>query len=96
MRILIPASCLPSHGLPSYTDLTFISNHLLLSTSWTFQFALNLDHLPILIHLPSSLNSLNPWVIRSYINFKKADWPAYTAAIKAALESVPPLHLMWW
>ncbi|XP_018025718.1 uncharacterized protein LOC108681219, partial [Hyalella azteca] len=78
----------PSHGPPSSPDLAIISDHLLLDTSWTPQVALNSDHLPILIHLPSSVDSSTPRAARFYVNFKKADWPAYTAATEAALQMV--------
>ncbi|XP_018009037.1 uncharacterized protein LOC108666636 [Hyalella azteca] len=88
---------LPSHGPPSSQDLA-ISGHLLLSTSWTIQVTLNSDHLPILIHLPSSADSLTPWATCSYVNFKKADWPAYTAvgSHQSGARDGPSPHLVCW
>ncbi|XP_047740954.1 zinc finger protein-like [Hyalella azteca] len=82
-------TCLPFHGPPSSPDFAIITGRLLLSTSWAPQVALNSDHLPILLHLPPAMESPAPWSNRSYTNFRKVDWPSFTAAVEAALEAVP-------
>lgn len=80
---------LPTHGPASSPDLSLISAHLLLETSWSTHVALNSDHLPILISLPQPAPTAPHRTARTYVNFRKANWLSFTAEVEDALEGLP-------
>ena len=72
---------LPARGPPSSPDVALISAHLTLDTVWSVFTALNSDHRPII-----SLRGDTPpkSLLRSFSNFRKADWEGYREESKQA------------
>ena len=79
----------PTDGPPSSPDLTFVSAHVALGSSWTPLTRLNSDHLPIAISL-NSINPPAPTPRRTFTNYHKADWEAYEAQTEEAFRTAPP------
>ena len=82
---------LPS-GPPSSPDVTLISGHLLLDSTWSTHTTLGSDHLPILTRLPGL--STAPRRARSYVNFLRADWEGFEREAELLFSSLgpPPSH----
>ena len=76
----------PSTTLQQTTslDITTVSNTLYNRTSWTTQYALSTDHLPII----STINIRNDYRLqqnpRTFTNYKKADWTQFTDDTESA------------
>ena len=73
-------------------DVTLISGHLLLDSTWSTHTTLGSDHLPILTRLPGL--STAPRRARSYVNFLRADWEGFereTELLFSSLAPPPPL-----
>ena len=73
------------HGsqCPASPDITFCSNNIALDLSWDVVADLSSDHDPIMISVLTAESP--PTSSRSYANYKKADWPLFTAKLEAAL-----------
>ena len=79
---------LPSSGPPSSPDITLISGHLLLDSTWSTQTTLGSDHLPIMIKLPGLTAA--PRRARSYVNFLRADWEGFERETESLFSSLVP------
>ncbi|KAF2344021.1 Endonuclease/exonuclease/phosphatase, partial [Trinorchestia longiramus] len=79
---------LPSDGNPSSPDLTIVSPHLALETSWTPLTRLNSDHLPIAISLSTNQPPQQP-PRRTFTNFNKANWEAFTIHTEEIFRNAP-------
>ena len=58
-------------------DITLATTNLLPTCSWTTDFALSSDHLPILISIRSNIQKTRA-ANKTFINFQKANWDAFT------------------
>jgi hypothetical protein len=67
----------PSNGSPSSPDISLVSSHLALSTTWCTRISLNSDHLPICISFED--DQPPPRQTQSYINYERAKWGLYTS-----------------
>jgi hypothetical protein len=74
---------LPNNGSSSSPDLTLASAHVALASTWATNVKLNSDHLPITVTLPSD-EAPPQRAARSYINFRKANWPLFIRESEAA------------
>ena len=83
---------LPSSGPPSSPDITLISGHLLLDSTWSTQTTLGSDHLPIMIKLPGLTVAQRR--ARSYVNFLRADWEGFERETESLFSSLVPPPLM--
>ena len=54
-------------------DISIASSRLIPTCTWSVEYSLSSDHLPILITLTSTINKIKSDK-RTYINFSKADW----------------------
>lgn len=80
---------LPSHGNPSSPDVSIASASIATTAVWRAHAALSSDHLPIVIDLGlSTPPTTSP--CRSYINLRKANWPAFRDSIEAEVARCPP------
>ena len=68
---------LPSNGQPTSPDISLASTSLLPYIEWETKTALSSDHLPIIIKLKTSIQSIKS-DFRKFVNFKKADWQSFT------------------
>ena len=66
----------------SSPDITTISTNLYHQTSWKTIYALNSDHLPIIITLNTKTNYKLQQNRRSYTNYNKADWQKFSEEIE--------------
>ena len=73
------ATRLPTNGRSTSTDIRFASNDIALLSDWTVSTSLACDHLPILIIINSEVSTIDG-PRRTYIDFKKADWPHIAVA----------------
>ena len=81
----------PSCGPKTSPDLTFASAHLANGASWETMTTLCSDHLPIMVDLGGWFSSPSePFGRRSYTNYRKADWGAFTREVEMKLSSLPP------
>jgi hypothetical protein len=80
---------LTANSNPSSSDVSIISAHLLMTSSWTTDVRLNSDHLPITINIdndtPPSCSS------RTFTNFRLADWAGFVAACESKFGTAPLL-----
>ena len=65
-------------------DITFCSPSLHLNSTWQTIHDLSSDHLPIIITVQLT-HPNNPSFKRTYINYKKANWPRYTEQLEENL-----------
>ena len=68
---------LSSNGPKSSPDLSICSAHLSTVLNWQPLTTLNSDHLPILVSFPDP-DKRQPRQVKTYFNFKKADWDSFT------------------
>ena len=73
---------------PTSPDVSLISAHLSLAVSWTAHIHLASDHLPLTIAFHDDVP--NPRLTRTYINFKKADWPKYREEAEQLVSRLDP------
>ena len=68
----------------SSPDITTVSKTLYNRTSWTTQYALSSDHLPII----TTINLRHDYILqqnrRTFTNYKKADWTQFTKDTESA------------
>ncbi len=85
---------LPFRGdqLPTSPDVTLASGDLALRSRWEVAHDLSSDHLPILLDLQFSSPPLRPTSPRTFLNFGKADWPAFSAMVEEDLARFDPLQ----
>ena len=78
----------PRNGAPSSPDLALVSAHLALDFGWSTVTTLSSDHLPILI---TSTVDAPPTQgpKRTFINYKKANWPDFTAETEVLITALP-------
>lgn len=86
------ATYVPSNGNTSSPDISIISAHLLLSSTWSPLNRLNSDHLPISISFADD-STPQTRICRTYTNFARADWPAFTAATEERFELLREIEL---
>ena len=76
-------------NLPSSPDISFSSSSFGLGARWAVHHELSSDHLPIVAEVPISTPiPANP--PRSFLNIRKANWPAFTAQLERKLGSFDP------
>ena len=81
----------PTNGPSTSPDITIASAHLATGARWDPMTTLNSDHLPIIV-------GLNGWFSsppsksgpRCFTNYRKADWPSFTATTEQSFSSLPP------
>ncbi|MCP4061384.1 MAG: hypothetical protein GY738_29760 [Pseudoalteromonas sp.] len=78
---------LPSFGQPTSPDLSLCSAHLALDFSWHTLTTLRSDHLPILLSLPEVTRPPRP--VKTFHNFRKADWDTFTLETETLFENAP-------
>ena len=76
-------------SLPSSPDISFSSPSAGLGARWAVHHELSSDHLPIVVEVPIS-TPIPPNPPRSFLNIRKANWPAYTAQLERELGSFDP------
>ncbi len=79
---------LPSNGQPTSPDISLASTSLLFYIEWETKTALSSDHLPIIIKLKTSIQSIKS-DFRKYVNFKKADWQSFTNITEERFNRLP-------
>ena len=80
---------LPTNGNPSSPDLTIATPHIAIDSEWRTITTLNSDHLPIIVQLGSSFSMEFPEPAhRTFINFKKADWEAFSRETEDAFATL--------
>ncbi len=62
-------------------DVSIVSANLIPSTTWKIAKKMSSDHLPITINLTADIKKINAKNV-TFINFSKADWPAFQKHIK--------------
>ena len=74
---------------PTSPDVSFASGDLALRAKWTVSADLGSDHCPILVDLQLSkpLPNKSP---RTFVNYKKAGWEAFTTAVETSLSAFDP------
>ena len=80
---------LPSAGRPTSPDLTLISSHLALDSSWNTEISLGSDHLPILVGLSDSQYQYSG-ERRCFVNYRRANWEAYQREVEQLISNSPP------
>ena len=80
---------LPVNGQPTSPDITIASSSMLLACDWTVDTDLASDHLPITVHILTTMagNSYAPR--KCYTNFAKADWDKFYAETEELAASFP-------
>ena len=73
------ATRLPTNGRSPSTDISLVSNDIVLLSDWSVSTSLASDHLPILITENSEFSTIDG-PRQTHINFKKADWARYAEA----------------
>ena len=82
---------LPTSGNPSSPDLTISSPHIAIDSDWRPTITGNSDHLPIIIQLGSAFSMDCPEPPRrTFTNFRKANWDAFTAYTEERFAAVEP------
>lgn len=79
---------LPSNGSASSPDVTLISAHLALDSSWSTNVSLNSDHLPITINIDDTPPP-DP-AKRTFVNFRLAKWDEFVVETEAAFRVCTP------
>ena len=79
---------LPTYGPKSSPDISICSAHLSTVLNWYPLTTLNSDHLPILVSFPDN-DKRHPRRIKTYFNFKKADWDSFTTESEQLFSSLP-------
>ena len=74
---------------PTSPDITAIPTHLLCNTTWETLKTLSSDHLPILTSIQLKYNKQR-FINRTFTNFKKANWTAYTSYIETHIATHLP------
>ena len=69
---------IPTNGQPTSPDISIISQDLATISTWTTHTTLSSDHIPIIIQIENNNNNSQPGN-RTYINFNKANWSAFSA-----------------
>ena len=85
VSLTVSAAILRSSVVP---DVTLISGHLLLDSTWSTHTTLGSDHLPILTRLPGL--STAPRRARSYMNFLRRDWEGFERETEFLFSSLGP------
>ncbi|VDK45628.1 unnamed protein product [Dibothriocephalus latus] len=80
---------LSTNGASSSFDVSLASLSLVASTMWSTEISLVSDHLPILLELATADDRIKA-PSRHFINFKRADWTAFTAEYEAEIDGLPP------
>jgi len=80
---------LPTNGPKSSPDLSICTAHLSTILNWHTLTTLNSDHLPILISFPDPHKKQSKRPIKTYFNFKKADWDLFTTESEIVFSSLP-------
>ena len=84
---------LPSHGNQSSPDITIATPHIAIDSEWFTLTTLNYDHLLILIQLGNAFSMDFPELPhRTYTNFRKANWDAFTRETEEAFYNLEGLH----
>ena len=65
-------------------DISLASNSLAMNIEWTTESALGSDHIPIGLTLESEITLIEA-PKRTFINFKKADWPSFREELEFTL-----------
>ena len=73
------ATRLSTNGRSTSPDISLASIDIALPPDWSVSTSLASDHLPILITINVELSTIYG-SLRTYINFKKADWACYAEA----------------
>ena len=73
---------------PTSPDVSLISAHLSLAVTWTAHVHLASDHLPLTIAFRGDVP--NPRQARTYVNFRKADWPKYREEAEDLVSRLDP------
>ena len=73
---------------PTSPDVSLISAHLALAVTWSTHIHLASDHLPITIAFDDDVP--NPRLTRSFINFKRADWPKFKDEAETLVSQLRP------
>ena len=73
------ATRLPTNGRSTLPDISLAANDIRLPSDWSVSTSLASDHLRIIITIISELYTIDG-PLRTYINFKKADWARYAEA----------------
>ena len=73
---------------PTSPDVSLISAHLALAVTWSAHVHLASDHLPITIAFNDDVP--NPRLARSFINFKRADWPKFKDEAETLVSQLRP------
>jgi hypothetical protein len=79
---------LPSFGQPTSPDISLASTSLLPYIEWETKTALSSDHLPIIIKINTSIQTIKS-DYRKFINFKKADWDKFTNITEERFSRLP-------
>ena len=82
------ATRLPVAGDPSSPDISIASPDLLACASWSTHCTLGSDHLPIIVSLPISSSPVLS-DRRTFINIRKANWPAFERSVESAMRQRP-------
>jgi len=72
---------------PTSPDITTISDNLHSKTTWTTVIDLQSDHLPIVITIQTKANFHITTNRKTFTNYRKANWPAYTEEIESILQT---------
>ena len=70
-------------------DLSLATSNLLPTCSWTVNSALSSDHLPIHLSLTTQIKKTSA-PNKTFVNFKKANWPGFRNFIENKLSSAEP------
>ena len=80
---------LPTNGQPTSPDISLASLALLPYTTWETHTSLGSDHLPIVITCTTNIQA-QPSEKRTYINFKKANWPEFLVKTELEFSKLTP------
>ena len=79
----------PVSGQPTSPDLSIVSLSLLPTAHWSTLKTLGSDHLPIIVHLTTTIKTSRS-DNKTFINFKKADWDTFKTSTEEEFAKLSP------